>query len=40
MSQATADGSITGNVDLISGPSTFAEIDRSSNSEILWMRTA
>jgi hypothetical protein len=36
--EATAEGSVTGDVDLISGPSDYADIGRTSNSDILWMR--
>jgi hypothetical protein len=36
--EAIAEGLITGDVDLISGPSTYADIGRTSNSDILWMR--
>jgi hypothetical protein len=36
--EATAEGSITGDVNLISGPSDYADIGRTSNSDILWMR--
>jgi hypothetical protein len=36
--EATADGSITGDVDLISGPTDIAYIARTSNSDILWIR--
>jgi hypothetical protein len=36
--EATADGSITGDVDLISGATDIAYIARTSNSDILWIR--